>query len=359
MAPVVPSAAPAPGLAYDEIVRVVVAATPPPPGNFQADLASLNSAASAAALATPTPAPRRGIGLGSIAKVVIGGGGAGDIAGSIAGDAASNAMGNAMERSLGAQFAALGASMRNFLQPHLMHYAYYNGWERIDDISANTATIRKCDIAQVYHLDLAKKTYSIFDPLSEPTPVAATPSPSRGQRPQPAGAPAPPGTAIADVSATTKSLGALKIENQNTTGYASTAAFAMTQATGSCRNGSASITTQDYYSALNRPAVTSCPIRRAPVPVSAGDVASPQQNGGCQPTLTYHTGGPQPPANKLSLYTLVTMNAGGPSPAPAPAPSASAGANGIGFLTERGNLKTLGASDLGVFSIPNGFTKVP
>ena len=338
-------------------MRVVVAGTPPPPGNFQADVASVN-APNDMALASPTPAPRRGIGFGNIAKAVIGGGGAGDIAGSLAGDAAGNAMDNAMQKSLGAQFATLGASIRNFLQPHLLHYAYYNGWEREDDVTANTATIRKCELGQVVKLNLAKKTYSIYDPASEPAPAAAAPQPVRGQRPQPAGAPAPPGTAIADISATTKALGPLRIDNQNTSGYATTAAFAMTQATGSCRNGSASITTQEYYSALNRPAVTSCPIRRAPIPVSANDVATPpQQNGGCQPTLTYHTGGPQPPVGKLSLYTLVTMNASGPSPAPAPAASGSGAA--IGFLTERGNLKTLGASDLALFSIPNDFTKVP
>ena len=143
VAPAVPSAAPAPGLAYDEIVRVVVSATPPPPGNFQADYSAVMNPP---AVATPTPAPRRGIGLGNIAKAVIGGGGIGDMAGSVAGDAASMAVENSLQNSLGGQFAALGGIMRGFLQPHLMHYAYYNGWERVDDVTANTATIRKCDI---------------------------------------------------------------------------------------------------------------------------------------------------------------------------------------------------------------------
>jgi hypothetical protein len=32
---------------------------------------------------------------------------------------------------------------------------------------------------------------------------------------------------------------------------------------------------------------------------------------------------------------------------------------GIGFLTERGNLKTLAASDAALFEIPQGFTKAP
>ncbi|MBV9440937.1 MAG: hypothetical protein JOZ24_13180, partial [Candidatus Eremiobacteraeota bacterium] len=75
-------AAPGPGIAYDEIVRVIVNATPPPPGNFQADLAAVNAPVAAA---SPTPAPRRrGISLGNIAGVIVGGGSPGDVAGAVA-----------------------------------------------------------------------------------------------------------------------------------------------------------------------------------------------------------------------------------------------------------------------------------
>jgi hypothetical protein len=62
------------------------------------------------------------------------------------------------------------------------------------------------------------------------------------------------------------------------------------------------------------------------------------------------------PAGKLSLYTLVTMNAGA---TPAPAPATTAGPTSIGFLTERGNLKTLTANDVALFSVPGDFTKAP
>jgi hypothetical protein len=357
VSPLSPSAAPAPGLGYDEIVRVVVGATPPPPGSFDADAAALNSAAAAAAAATPTPAPRkRGIGFGAIAGAVLGGGGIGSIGGAVAGDAASNAADNSLQQSLGPQFAALGASMRSFLQPHLMRYAYYNGWERVDDVSMQTATIRKCDIGQVYQLDLAKKTYAIFDPNSEPTPAAAAPPPQRGARPSAPGAPQPPGTAVADFSTTVKPLGVLRIENQPTTGYSSTATFATTQATGSCRDANMSITTEEYISALNRPPVTSCPVRRAPVPQSANEaVTPPQTTVGCRPTMAFHASGPTVPSGKLSLYTLVTMSGAAGA---TPAPSAS-GATGVGFLTERGNIKTLGTSDAALFGIPDDFTKTP
>jgi hypothetical protein len=353
VSPLAPSAAPAPGVGYDEIVRIVVSATPPPPGNFQADVAALNAPNSQAA----SPAPRkRGIGLGAIAGAVLGGGGGSTIAGAVAGDVASNVLDNALQQSLGAQFASLGDSIRSFLQPHLIHYAYYNGWERVDDVAAQTATIRKCDIGQVYRLDLAKKTYSIYDPNSEPPATARAATPARSSRPGSAGTPAPPGTAIADISATTRAIGPLRIENQATTGYDATATFAMTQATGSCRNGSASISTVQYISGLSRPAVTSCPIRRAPVPESATEaVTPPEQSGGCRPTIALHTGGPPMPTGKLSLYTLVTMNA---AAAATPAPSAS-GPSGVGFLTERGNIKALGETDVALFSVPADFTKNP
>ena len=39
-----------------------------------------------------------------------------------------------------------------------------------------------------------------------------------------------------------------------------------------------------------------------------------------------------------------------------PAPQATG--SGIAFLTERGNLKTLGATDAGLFAVPAGFTKL-
>ena len=355
VSPLTPSAEPAPGLAYDEIVRVVVGATPPPPGNFQTDVAALNTPPPAAA--APTPAPqRRSFGFGAIAGAMLGGGGAGSIGGAMAGNAASNGMDNSMQQSFGPQFAALGSAMRSFLQPHLMRYAYYNGWERVDDVPAQTATIRKCDIGQVYHLDLAKKTYSVYDPNSEPAAAGPAPAPQRAPRATAPGEPAPPGTAVSDISTTTKALGPLRIEDQPTMGYDSTASFATTQATGSCRNGSMSITTEQYFSPLSRPAVTSCPVRRAPIPESANEaVTPPQSTGGCRPTMTFHTSGPPVPSGKLALYTLVTMSGmGGATPAPSASP-----APGVGFLTERGNIRTLGAADAALFGIPNDFTKTP
>ncbi len=327
-------------------------ATPPPPGSFQSDLAAVNSASP---LPAPSAAPkRRGIGFGAIAGAVLGGGGAGAIGGAVAGDAVSSAADDAVARQLGGTFAGLGAAMRSFLTPHLFHYAYWNGWERVDDVTAQTATIRKCEIGRVVHLDLAKKTYTIYDPANEPTPSAAA-RPGPGGRPAPAQE-QPPGTAVADLSLTTRSLGPMRIENQPTSGYDATTAFTITQATGSCRNAQSSLDTTTYYTPLTRPAVTSCPVRPPPVPASASDaMAPPPTSGGCRPTFTIHRSGPTEPAGKLPAYALVTMAVSAASPPPAP----SASPSGIGFLTERGNFATLGPASGDQFEIPAGFTQAP
>jgi hypothetical protein len=358
IAPAAPSAAPPPGLAYDEIVRVVVNATPPPPGNFQADLAALTSPQAVAA--SPTPAPKkRGIGIGAIAGALAGGG-PGAIAGAVVGDAMSNAMDNAVQRSLGAQFAGLAAMARGFLQPHLMRYAYLNGWERVEDVTAQTVTIRKCNAGQVVHLDLAKKTYTVYDPNAEPTdaPAAPAPAPRRGRGPAPTD-PQAPGTAVATLTSTTRALGPLRMENQTTAGYDSTTSFATTQSTGSCRDGGASIENVEYVAPITRPAVTSCPIRRRPVPETADAMVETPPSGGCRPTFSMRRSGPTPPANRLALYSLVTFGASGGAATPTPAPAASPGAGTVGFLTERGNLKTLTQADTGLFAIPKDFTKSP
>jgi hypothetical protein len=238
-----------------------------------------------------------------------------------------------------------------------MRYAYLNGWERVEDVTAQTATIRKCDVGQIVHLDLAKKTYTVYDPNAEPTDAPAAPvaAPRGRGRAAPAD-PQAPGTAVATLTSTTKALGALRIENQATAGFDSTTSFAMTQSTGSCRDGGASLESVTYVAPITPPAVKSCPIRRRPVPETADAVVAAPPSGGCRPTFAMRRSGPTPPANRLALYSLVTFGA---AAAATPAPAASPGAGTVGFLTERGNLKTLGQADTGLFAIPQGFTKTP
>ncbi len=364
LAPGLPSAAASSGLAYDELVRVIVSGTPPPPGSFSADVAALN-ASPATAVETPTPAPkRRGFGLGQIAQTLASGGDLRDVAAAAAGNAAANATGDALQKNLGSQFGGLAAAANGFLQPHLFRHAYLNGWERVDDVTAQTATIRKCDLGQVITLDLAHKTYRVFDPKDEPVATQAplAPQPRRG-RPAPEATPEPeaPGTAVVDFSTVTRPLTPVRFEGTAVPGYDDTATVAVTHATGSCKATTASIRTVEYLPSITRPSVAVCPVvQRAPVVQSAEEAYAPAPSaaaGGCRPTPTFHRSGPTPPTNRLALYTLVTFAAAGAGPSPAPAASPSA--SGIGFLTERGNLKTLTAIDASRFSVPQGFTKLP
>ena len=366
LAPAAPGAAAAPGLAYDEIVRVVVNATPPPPGNFAADLAALGTTQAVAA--SPTPAPRKhGLSLGSLTSIaggLAGGVSGGNIAGGVmtsvanqvVSSAISSAMSNAIQRSVGAQFGGLAAAAQNFLQPHLTHYAYWNGWVREDNVAAQTATIRKCDAGQVIRLDLAHKTYSVYDPAAEPTDAPAAP-PATRRGPPPTEAPQQPGTAVISLTSATKALGPLQIQDQATTGFDSATTFAVSQATGSCHDGNATFEETQYLSGVNRPVVNGCPIRRRPIPQSADEMvtAPPPASVGCRPTFTAHRTGPTPPSNRLALYSLMRVSAAATAPPPAGSPASGP----VGFLTERGNLKALGPADAGLFSIPEGFTKSP
>lgn len=359
LAPAVPEAASAPGLSYDEIVRVVATGTPPPPGNFPADIAAIGTETAAA---TPSPAPHKhGLNLGALSSILPGalaGGAVGNVAGSVvttvASQAISQALANSLQQSVGAQMSGLAAKAMAFMQPHLTRYAYWNGWERVDDVAARTATIRKCDAGQVIKLDLAHQTYSIYDPASEPAEEpAAAPPPHRGA--PPTAEPLQPGTAAVDLSSATKVLGPLRFQDTPATGYQSTVSLSISRATGSCHDANSSIEETQYLSALARPTVNNCPIRRRPIPQSADEmVTTPSApTGGCRPTFTAHRSGPTPPSNRLALYSLLSFS-GGATAQPAPG---SAGK--FGFLTERGNLKTLGAADSGLFSIPQGFTKSP
>ncbi|GAC1535566.1 MAG: hypothetical protein NVS2B17_05990 [Candidatus Velthaea sp.] len=351
VAPATPNASPPPGLQYDELVRVVIGATPPPPGNFQADVAAINSPVPVAAT---TAAPRkRGLsGLGSLAGAVLSGQNVGEAA---AGMAVSNVIDAQMDRVLSAAAGSYAAAFRGLVNGKVERHAFYNGWERVDDLAAQTATIRKCNLNQVVKLDLAKKTYSIYDPTSEPvdSPAPASPPSKRGRNaetPQPEA----PGTAVADFSQTVRPLGPQRIEGLDTAGYDDQTTFAVTQASGSCRNGNFGFASRAYYSKLAQP-VSVCPItparRRYPeTPVNM--VAS----GGCRPTFTAHKSGPVPPVGKLALYQAIGFSGGSGA---TPAPAASGSPAGFTFLTERGNVESLVAGDAAAFEIPKDFTKAP
>ena len=247
------------GIAYDELVRSLGAASPPPPGNFPDDLA-----------------------------------------------------GGPPEKGRRAPAGPAGRHLR---------YAYWNGWERIDDVAAGTATIRKCELGQVVRLNLARKTYTTLAPEQD----LATPPPATG-------------AASAQLDETTVPLANTLFEGEAANGFATSTAVTIADATGSCKAGKLDIRTEQYLAQRPRPLGAGCPIHD-PAPENAVaylTTASP----GCKLSLSARKAGPVVP-NRLSFYSLVTV-AGGPS-----------------FLTQRGNLRTLTEADASRFEIPQGFTKSP
>jgi hypothetical protein len=348
LAPAAPSAAPPPGIAYDEIVRVVVSGTPPPPGDFQNDLAAVNASPPAVA-ATATPR-KHGLGaLGDLAGAVLSHNAPGAIAQGAASDALANSLEDSLQRQLGGEFDAVGNAIRGFMQPRVLHYAYWNGWERVEDDVAQTVTIRKCDIGRIIYLNLANKTYTIYDPSSEPSSAPFAPAARSERRPSPV-ATAQPGTAVAVLSETTKVVGPLHIDNVPTVGYDATTSFAMTRSIGSCHDANASLRSVQYLSSFSQPMVNACPVHHAPFPQTASDtVAVDPKSEGCRPTVTMRQSGPPVPKDRLALYSLVSLSA-------ANAAHPDSKGNGIGFLTERGNIVTLGPADAGRFEVPRGYT---
>jgi hypothetical protein len=320
------------GMQYDEINRLLPApATPPPPGSFAADVAAIES---------PSPEPKKKHGL--IGALVSGN----------LNDLAGDQVSNALTRMLGPAFAELAS----LTQGRVERYSFYGSWTRVDDILAKTATIRKCDLHQVIELDLDKKTYRIVDTSPSPATSAAPSPPAAGHRPPPPASPEPPGSGVLDLTRIVRALGTMLIDGVNTSHFASTNSVAMTQATGSCRDGNFSIAHDQYLSGFVEPHAL-CPVDfnahatrtypRQPAQLVA--------RGGCRPTVTEHSSGPPVPAGKLALYSLMTLSSSGSSTKTSTASPAAS----FSFLTERGNLHALGALDRSLFEIPSEYTKLP
>jgi hypothetical protein len=325
------------GLQYDEIVRVVIGpATPPPPGAFQSDLAEIANPAPATAQAAPK---HRGFSLANVVGSVLSGGNPVEAAAETAAEVATSSM---LEKTMGGMLGPLNA-FNDFMQKgKAQRYTYYRGWERVDDTSAQTATITKYDRHQIITLDLAKKTYTIVDPDAMPAQ-----SPEHADRPAQA-APAPqPGTAAIVLTRTGDALGARAIDGIATHGYNETVGMNISHATGSCRNGSFSMSTTEYVSALSEPKLTSSRAVLPRVPMSSRALVT---RGGCTPTFSAHDSGPVAPSGRLVMYSLVSM---------LPQNASNADHPSFSFVTERGNVKTPSASALAaLFAIPPGFTKL-
>ncbi|MEO6912891.1 MAG: hypothetical protein ABI182_02575, partial [Candidatus Baltobacteraceae bacterium] len=145
-------------------------------------------------------------------------------------------------------------------------------------------------------------------------------------------------------------LGSQNLDGIATSGYNNTMTMAMTHATGSCRNGSFSMNSTQYFALIKEPQMhfAAGPAAHAPsarVPIDPRSLVS---QGGCIPRFTVQSSGPTPPAGRFIMYSRISMQP----------QNASANASGFAFVTERGNVKMLSVSAAAMlFEIPPGFTR--
>lgn len=305
------------GLQYDEIVRMVMPQdTPPPPGSF-ADAYKQILADAPAGGTQNAPPKRHGLG-GLIGNI-----------------------GN-MEQ----QVSQAANQMQSFVKDgHLTRQAYYNGWVRTDDVVAKTAVIEKCKEHQVIDLDLAHKTYKIADTSVDAK--AACPAP---EMPGPSGRPEvvneAPGTANLKITAKEVALGAMTLENVPANGYTNTVQMSMTDATGSCKNGSFGVEQTRYVSHIAVPR-RYCPLPKVrAVPSTPVDVVV---RGGCKPKMSANAAHMYWDVSngKLEMYSRMAMISG----------DTDSGGR-FTTVTQRGNVNWLTKAQAdALFSVPADFTK--
>jgi len=240
------------------------------------------------------------------------------------------------------------------------HY-FLNGWERTDDPLNQTATIYRGDLKQIIHLDLAKKTYTITQ-MGEVSGEAPAPP----AQPQVQNAPQPspqPGTAKMAITATTSGLGPKTIENQQTQGFTQTFKLAVTEATGSCKDGTFQTSMTEFVSQIPEPTLA-MPSGKVIPRKSNYDPQHMSVTPGCKPTITANVKkGPTPPSGMLAMWQYMELGGGMGAPPAAQNPQSQQAQQAqpkgsLGFVIERGNVRTLGPNDKGLFEVPAGFTKV-
>lgn len=287
-------------LQYEEIGRIVLSGTPPPPGSFQEDRANVVAAEN-------TAAPSHGLFAGI-----------------------KNSMNQAM------------SAVRSLQTGTLTRFTYFNNWVRTDDVNAQTAVIVKCDLHQYISLDLAHRTYRITDTVPQTRQVPEASGPYAPE----AATTAQPGSADMTITANRQNLGAQTIDGMATQGHSADVSISTTNATGSCKDGSISMSITEYVSDVNIPR-PHCPLPRMAVPSTPREWVS--HSGGCTPRMHGSASGAaglMGVGDRLAMYRLMSMSGG------------QTNGRTLKTVTEAGNVRWLGASDAqGLFAIPDGFTQ--
>jgi len=285
------------GLAYNEVTKIVIGQSAPEPGTFAADFQSATSA--------QTSAPAHHGLFGGVLNTL---------------DTAKNALSIFKSGTAGSKY-------------------YLAGSERSDDLGTQTATISKPREHQLTYLNLSKKTYRTVDTNLQTQ--ASPPDPARS-----ASGPAQPGSGILDLTVTSAALGARTIDGTPTMGYTVTFKLTESQSTGSCSDGTFQTSMVEYVSNYAEPHMAGASNQ---TPMSRPELLALKP--GCSPKIRMHnSGGAHPPAGRLALWMLVTIQGGAPS-------AQGEMHGGFSMLIERGNVRAIGAADKNLFSVPPDFSK--
>lgn len=184
----------------------------------------------------------------------------------------------------------------------LQHVAFWNGMERVDDATGQTAKLIQPQQHRVVYLDVPAKRYRIA-PYTDPLNPSGVVN----------------GHVIITKTATAKVLGVEELGGVQVTGY-ELSIQGETVATGPCGT-THSFTERDvrYYSSFEQPIVSPPP-------------------GGCKENEHVQRAGSVVPDGKLILFD-----------------QSFSGFDATGVVVERGNVRVLKARDAGSFSIPANF----
>ena len=303
-----PVAAPAPGVAYEEIARVVPpGATPPPVGSFAGDAAVI---AALPPLVVPKAREVNYTTLNLLASIP---NPFAQLAATAAGRAANKVVADDWKRQNDAFANGRAARVRTGV---LAKFASYRGWSRFEVIPGY-ATIDKPDQGVTITLDSANKTYTSVRTGAIETFTVTTASAT--------------GSTTLDGTATVEALPPMRIESVSARGYRTTGTITVTRPSFACAAGPHHVSEIEYVSDL------------ADARYDAVEDAANAQPllGAC--TLGSSVSHREP--GHLVLFRTVMVDDGSPA--------------AFGTAIERGNLRALSEQDTAMFQPPPDFTEKP
>ena len=301
-------AAPSPGVAYDEIARIVPpGSTPPPVGSFAGDAAVI-------AALPPLVVPKaREVNytalklLASIPSI------AAQWAAVAAGRAANKAVADDWKRQNDAFANGRAARQRTGV---LAKFAYYRGWSRFE-VVPGYVTIDKPEQGVTITLDSANKSYTVACTGAIETFTVTTASGS--------------GSATLVGTPTVEALPRMRLEGVSARGYRTTGTISVARPSFACAAGQHRVSETEYVSDI------------ADARYDAVEDAANAQPlvGAC--TLGSPVSHREP--GRLVLYRTVIVDDGSPT--------------AFGTALERGNVRALGEQDNAMFQPPPDFTEKP